>query len=68
MRKNRVMLRALRMYNAYNPKYFPLYLLQIIFRNASFYFNLWMSAEIVTALYEGRDQRELFILVAAVLM
>ena len=36
MRKNRVMLRALRMYNAYNPKYFPLYLLQIIFRNASF--------------------------------
>lgn len=68
MKKNRTMTRALRLYNAYNPKYFPLYLLQTIFQNASFYFNLWVSAEIVTALYEGREKRELYFYVAAALL
>lgn len=68
MKKNKIMTRALRMYNAYNPKYFPLFLLQTIFLNASFYFNLWASAEIVTALYEGREKKELYLFVAAVLL
>ena len=68
MKKDRIMRRALRTYNAYNPKYFPLCLLQTVFRNASFYFNLWVSAEIVTALYEGRERRELYLLVTAALL
>lgn len=54
--------RALRLYHSYNPKYFPLYFLWAVFSNASPYFNLWMSAEVVTALYEGRAARELYML------
>ncbi len=56
--------RALRLYHSYNPKYFPLFFLQTLFRNAAPYFNLWMSAEVVTALYEGRAARELYLLAA----
>ena len=67
MRKDHITLRALRQYHSYNPHYFPLSLLQIVFREVSPYFNLWMSAEIVTALYEGRERRELYLLVAITL-
>lgn len=60
--------RTLRMYSAYNPKYFPLCFLMTLFKNASFYLSLWMSAEIVTALYEGRERRELYLLVITTLL
>ena len=66
-RKESITLRALRQYHSYNPNYFPLSFLQIAFREISPYFNLWMSAEIVTALYEGREKRELYLLVAITL-
>lgn len=59
--------RAFRVYSAYNPKYFPLTFLRIIFQNISPYFNLWMSSEIVTALYEGREKKELYLLVGITL-
>lgn len=62
--KGSVTRRALRLYHSYNPKYFPLFFLQTLFRNAAPYFNLWMSAEVVTALYEGRAARELYLLAA----
>lgn len=67
MRSYRFTKRALRMYHAYYPKYFPLIFLRIIFHNISPYFNLWMSSEIVTALYEGRGREELYLLVAVTL-
>lgn len=66
-RRENITLKALRQYHAYNPHYFPLSFLQIAFREVSPYFNLWMSAEIVTALYEGREKRELYLLVAITL-
>ncbi len=59
--------KAFRVYHAYNRKYFPLKLLHIIFSNASPYFNLWLSAEIVTALYAGKEKQELLTLVAITL-
>ena len=68
MRKESVTGRAFRLYSAYNPKYFPLYFVKTVFSNLSPYFNLWMSSEIVTALYEGREKRELIILVAVILL
>lgn len=68
MRKENVTKRALKMYHAYNPKYFPLKFLQIVFQNISPYFNLWMSSEIVTALYEGREKRQLYLLVGITLL
>lgn len=68
MRRENVTKKALKMYHAYNPKYFPLSFLQIVFRNISPYFNLWMSSEIVTALYEGRDERQLYFLVGVTLL
>ncbi len=59
--------KAFARYHAYNPKYFPLVFLKIVFERISPYFNLWMSAEIVTALYEGRERNTLYFLVAVTL-
>lgn len=59
--------RALKLYHSYNPHYFPLRLLQIMFNNLTPFFNLWMSAEIVTALYQKQTKEELFLLVAVTL-
>ncbi len=63
MRKFSITRKALRVYAGYNPKYFPLLFLQTVFLNLSPYFNLWMSAEIVTALYESRGKEALYRLV-----
>lgn len=68
MRKQNVTKRALKIYHAYNPKYFPLSFLQIVFQSISPYFNLWMSSEIITALYEGREKQELYFLVIITLL
>ena len=68
MRKEDVTIKTLKVYHAYNPKYFPLSFLQIVFRNISPYFNLWMSSEIVTALYEGREKQEIYLLVGITLL
>jgi len=63
MMKKNVTKRALQMYSAYNSKYFPVKFLQILFESCSPYFNLWLSSEIVTALCEGRNREELYLLV-----
>ena len=68
MRKENVTKRALRVYSSYNPKYFPLKMIQTVFDSASPYFNLWMSSEIVTALYEGRSKEALYWLVGITLI
>ena len=68
MRKNSITLRALKLYHSFNKKYFPTSFLQIVFSSISPYFNLWMSAEIVTALYEGRGKKAIFTLVAITLL
>lgn len=68
MRKENATKRALKMYHSYNPKYFPLSFLLIVFESLSPYFNLWMSSEIITALYEGREKRELYLLVIITLL
>ena len=67
MKKENTTLRALRQYSGYNPKYFPLCVLQTIFKNASFFFSLWMTAKIVDSLYSGMEKRELYLLVVAAL-
>lgn len=68
MRKENITKRAMRVYSSYNPKYFPLKFVQTVFDSASPYFNLWMSSEIVTALYEGSDKETLYLLVAITLL
>ncbi len=68
MRKENVTLRALKLYHSFNRKYFPTCFLYIVFSSVSPYFNLWMSAEIVTALYEGRERTAVFTLVAITLI
>ncbi|MDE7222579.1 MAG: ABC transporter ATP-binding protein/permease [Acetatifactor sp.] len=68
MRKENITRRALKMYHAYNPKYFPLRFLQIVFKNISPYFNLWMSSEIVTALCESRERQEIYFLIGVTLL
>lgn len=68
MRKENITMRALRTYSAYNPKYFPLKFLHVLFQSISPYFNLWMSAEIVTALYAGKEKQTIFLLVAITLL
>lgn len=66
--KKGVTMRALQVYSAYNPKYFPLKFLQILFNSGTPYFNLWLSSEIVTALYEERGRKEIYVLVAVTLI
>ena len=68
MRKDNVTIRTLKLYHSFNKKYFPTSFLHIVFSSISPYFNLWMSAEIVTALYEGRDKKTIFTLVAITLL
>lgn len=68
MRRDNVTIRALKLYHSFNRKYFPISFLQIVFRSISPYFNLWMSAEIVTALYEGRNRQAVFALVVITLL
>ena len=59
--------RAFRMYSANNPKYFPICFLEILFEKISPYFNLWMSSEIVSAMYEKRGAGEIYLLAAITL-
>lgn len=65
MKKYSISKKAFRVYHSYNPNYFPLKFLQTLFERIFPYFNLWLSAEIVTALYERKERRELYTLVAA---
>ncbi len=67
MRKTSVTFRALKLYHGYNKRYFPLQFFRTLFQQMSPYFNLWMSAEIVTSLYEGKTGRELAWLVCITL-
>ena len=55
--------KALARYHAYHPAYFPIIFLKEVFEQLSPYFNLWMSAELVTALYEKRERENLYLLV-----
>ena len=64
MRKENITWRAFKHYSGYNKRYFPLKFLHIIFQNLSPYFNLWMSSEIVSALYTNKTQVHIFTLVA----
>ncbi len=68
MNKKNVTWRAFKMYYGFWPSYFPLKASVILLNKFSPYFNLWMSAEIVTALYQGRERKEIFLLVAVVLL
>lgn len=56
------------MYHGFQPAYFPLKGLEILLNNFAPYFNLWMSAEIVTALYQGRKKEEIYLLAAVTLL
>ncbi len=55
--------KALARYHAYYPAYFPLVFFKVVFEQISPYFNLWMSAELVTALYEGKEKENIYLLV-----
>ncbi len=68
MLKDNITLRGLKMYGSYNKKYFPLKFIQTVFGSISPYFNLWMSAQIVTSLYEGRGREYIFTLVAVTVL
>ena len=68
MRKNSITARALKLYHSFNPKFFPTKTLYILFNDFAPYFTLWMSAEIVTALSEGRSRESIYFLVAVTLL
>ena len=67
MRKDHPNLRAIRMLAGFNKRYFPLYFLQILTVCVSPFFNLWMSAEIVTALYDRIPEKKIWMLVGITL-
>ncbi len=68
MRKNSITARAFRRYSSYNRKYFPIKFFQILFENFAPYFTLWMSSEIVTALYNRESSQKIAGLVVATLL
>lgn len=68
MKRENITGRAFRMYSGYNPKYFPLCFMKIIFLDISFFFRIWMSAEIINGLYEGKGKKELYFLVIITLV
>lgn len=68
MRKENITIKGLGVMASYNKKIFPLLALQTIFFSISPYFYLWMSAEIVTRLYEGVGKQEIYTLVAITLL
>lgn len=63
MRKNNPNIRALKMLISFNPRYFPLFTLYTLVWHVSPFFNLWLSADIVTALYDGADKTRIWTLV-----
>ncbi len=67
-RKKHVIGRAARRYYGYNRRYLPAKTAELLAEVLSPYFNLWLSAEIVTALYEGREQKEIWLLVSIALL
>ena len=66
--KKHVIGRAARRYYGYNRRYLPVKILEVLSEVFSPYFNLWLSSEIVTALYEGREHKEIWLLVAIALL
>lgn len=68
MSKISITKKAYKRYSGYNPKYFPLKFFHIVFRNISPYFNLWMSSEIVTALYKESTKKEIYRLIVITLL
>ena len=58
MSKQGITKRALQKYHSYNTKYFPMLFARLLFENSAPFFNLWMSSEIITALYEGKTKKE----------
>ncbi len=68
MKRYMITRKALARYRTYAPAYFPLVFFKVMFGQVSPYFNLWMSAELVTAMYEKRVKEELYSLVAATLL
>ena len=63
MKNKKVTLKALKLYHGFNKKYFPIKFLSLLFSEISPYYNLWMSAEIVTALYDNKEQSFVFRLI-----
>ena len=68
MFKNSISFKGIKQLAQYNKKYIPLLTLQIFFSVLTPYFQLWMSAEIVTALYEGSPKKEIYSLVLITLL
>ena len=68
MSKQGITKRALQKYHSYNTKYFPMLFARLLFENSAPFFNLWMSSEIITALYEGKTKNEIVLLVAITLV
>lgn len=67
--RNNPNLRAFKMLWSFNKRYFPIYFLTKLFSRISPFFNLWMSAEIVNALYgfDGAGERRIWTLVIVTL-
>ncbi|MCM1027128.1 MAG: ABC transporter ATP-binding protein/permease [Roseburia sp.] len=68
MREKSVTWRGLKLYHSFSPSYFPCKALETLLNTFSPYFNLWMSAEIVTALYQGSGRERLYRLVMITLL
>nr|WP_302111298.1 ABC transporter ATP-binding protein [uncultured Acetatifactor sp.] len=63
MKKNNPNFRAFKMLAGLNRRYFPVFFFSKLFARVSPFVNLWLSAEIVTALFNGAQKRKIWTLV-----
>lgn len=67
MHSLKVNLRMLKILRSYSPGYYLLCAFTSLFGQLQFYYNLWISAEIVTELSNSRDVQKIWFLVASAL-
>ena len=63
MKKNNPNFRGFKMLAGLNRRYFPVFFFSKLFARVSPFVNLWLSAEIVTALFDGAQERKIWTLV-----
>ena len=61
-------LRVLKFLSSLSPSYFPLLFIRQVLSNLPFFFNLWISAEIVNELTTADDEKKIWTLVAIALL
>ena len=68
MNKFKLNLRVFKFLSSLSPAFFPLLFIRQVLSNLPFFFNLWISAEIVNELVSAESERKIWALVCVALL